>query len=294
MRLLAAAALLGLAWLPASAQTLSGTFNCNSCTLTSPTVSGNLVLGPQATAGNITMGQTLTLSNGVNTSATFAYQTNGLVLSGQGYFFNFTGNNGGSLISNSGTGSGLFLISSVSSATAPLYTFVGDTTTGLGRQAAGAVSITSAGVEAARFAGSGVTSLFNLTTGTNADVLCITAGGQVVIQAAGSCTISSMRFKRDIKPLHEDALATIAKLEPVAFNMKEDEAHPNADHNYGMRQIGLTAENVAAVDPRMALYEPDGVTPKSYRTEAVIATLVAAVNELNACRLRIYGNCWVH
>jgi len=127
-----------------------------------------------------------------------------------------------------------------------------------------------------------------LGTGTNADFVCLSATGVLLVQTT-ACTISSMRFKRDIAPLEGDALARVNALNPVAFNMKDA---PNADPNYDKRQIGLMAENVAAVDPRMAIYEDDGVTPKSYRQESIIAALVAAVKELWDCRLRVMGACW--
>lgn len=53
----------------------------------------------------------------------------------------------------------------------------------------------------------------------------------------------------------------------------------NADINYLRTQTGLIAEDVALVDPRLAVYEKDGVTPKSYRQEAVISILVKAIQE---------------
>lgn len=123
--------------------------------------------------------------------------------------------------------------------------------------------------------------LTGITTGTNADFLCRAADGTVTLQTS-ACTISSARFKKDIWPVHDsESLSIIAKLEPVAFNMREGTA-PNPDHNFAKRQLGLIAENAAAVDPRLAIYEDDGVTPKSYRQEAVIAALVGAVRDLKA------------
>jgi hypothetical protein len=76
-------------------------------------------------------------------------------------------------------------------------------------------------------------------------------------------------------------MAIVGQLDPVAFNMMLGE-RTNADPNFAKRQLGLTAENVAAVDPRMAIYEDDGVTPKSYRQEGIIAALVGAVRELKS------------
>lgn len=105
-----------------------------------------------------------------------------------------------------------------------------------------------------------------LTTGTNADFLCLSSAGQFLLQAS-SCTISSRRFKRDIELL-KDASA-VMKLEPVFFQMKP--TVPNHDRNYYHPQVGLTAENVAVVLPKCAVYEQDMKTPKSYRPECVMA-----------------------
>jgi len=143
----------------------------------------------------------------------------------------------------------------------------------------------------------GTIQLAGLTTGTNADFVCLGAGNVVLIQSS-ACTISSARFKINIKPLRENAVSELAKLTPVSFNMKPSMKNADAA-NYWRTQIGLTAENVAAVDPRMAIYEPDGKTPKSYRQEAVIALLVKAVQQqqgeiadMKSCRLRVMGRCW--
>ncbi len=119
--------------------------------------------------------------------------------------------------------------------------------------------------------------LSGLSTGTNADFLCLSGTGVVLLQTS-ACTISSVRFKMDLRPLDRDALGMIADMMPVSFRMKPGDK-PNADRNFAKPQLGLTAENIAAIDPRMAIYEPDGVTPKSYRQEAVIAVLVGAIKE---------------
>jgi hypothetical protein len=55
--------------------------------------------------------------------------------------------------------------------------------------------------------------------------------------------------------------------------MKPNE-EPHRDPNYGSRQIGLIAENIARVAPECAIYENDMLKPRSYRQECVIALLV--------------------
>lgn len=122
----------------------------------------------------------------------------------------------------------------------------------------------------------------NLSTGTNADVVCLKSDGTLLIQAAASCTISSVRFKNmkpQFDPTSAASLNAALALRPVAFTMKVDRKHPNPDNNFAKPQIGLTAENVAEVMPLCAIYEQDGKTPKAYREGCVIAQLVGALHE---------------
>ncbi len=175
----------------------------------------------------------------------------------------------------------------ISAAQMPALT--GDVTSSAGSAAttvakiAGTVVTTPVGTGAVVLATSptiATPTLSGITTGTNADFLCLSAGGVVLLQTS-ACTISSMRFK-DIKgPLTGKAMAEVMALHPLTFTMKPGET-PNPDPNYGRLQIGLTAENVARVDHRLAIFEDDGVTPKSYRQEAIIALLIKAMQEQQA------------
>lgn len=122
----------------------------------------------------------------------------------------------------------------------------------------------------------GNATLISLTTGTNADFLCLNAGGGILIQTT-ACTISSLRFKPDWKPYKDDALAKVAKLDVGIFHT---ETGPNADPNAKSLQAGLNAEDIAKIAPECAIYENDMKTPKSYRQECVIALLVKAIQQL--------------
>lgn len=120
-----------------------------------------------------------------------------------------------------------------------------------------------------------------LTTGTNADTVCYKSDGTFLIQAA-ACTISSLRFKNVMADYRPNVAKPLLALKPIVFTMKDDKDHPNGDWNYAKPQIGLSAENVAKVEPRCAMYEQDGVTPKSYRSECLIALLVADAQQKEA------------
>jgi hypothetical protein len=133
--------------------------------------------------------------------------------------------------------------------------------------------------------------LTGLTTGTNADFLCLSSGGVVLLQTS-ACTISSLRFKEHVVDFKADALAGIAQLEVASYNMKAGDK-PNPDPNFGSRQTGLIAENIAQVFPQCAIYENDMKTPKSYRQECIIAMLVKGEKELmEQNRLLKTETCW--
>jgi hypothetical protein len=123
--------------------------------------------------------------------------------------------------------------------------------------------------------------LTGITTGTNADFLCRAATGAVLLQTS-ACTISSMRFKNLMGNYLDDPLKAIGGLHPIVFTRKRDVEHPDPDWNAYQPQIGLSAENVAAIEPKCAIYEQDGKTPKSYRQECLIAVLVSAVQRQQA------------
>ena len=140
--------------------------------------------------------------------------------------------------------------------------------------AGGATPSTSTTTIAGNLTDPGATITFSgVTTGTNADFVCMAAGGVLTLQTS-ACTISSLRFKDVLGELSPDRMvADIMALHPLEFKMKRP-IEPNADPNYDRPQIGLTAENVASVDPRLSIYDDDMKTPKSYRQEGVIAALV--------------------
>jgi hypothetical protein len=140
----------------------------------------------------------------------------------------------------------------------------------------------------------GKTVLAGIATGTNADFLCLSSGGIVLLQSS-SCTISSLRFKEDVNPFTGDALSELQQLDVESFKMKPSTVceprtigkvttqvcheEMNRDSNGNREQIGIIAESVAKVEPKCAIYEDDMTTPKSYRPECITALLVAAAQE---------------
>jgi hypothetical protein len=88
----------------------------------------------------------------------------------------------------------------------------------------------------------------------------------VGIDATGKLgtTVSSRRFKKDIKPM-DQASEAILRLKPVTFHYKSDTS--------GFPQFGLVAEDVAEVSPDLIVRDADGQI-FSVRYEAVNAMLL--------------------
>lgn len=137
---------------------------------------------------------------------------------------------------------------------------------------------------------SGVDFLLNQgTSGTITDAVCVTSGGQIVLDTSATvCGLSTARVKDVLgdydallRPNGEpdDALAEIMDMDPMVFRRKYDPGAYAQNPNYRAAQIGMLAEDVAAVDPRLTVYEEDGVTPRSWRLDAMISLLVAGVQE---------------
>ena len=96
----------------------------------------------------------------------------------------------------------------------------------------------------------------------------VPAGVAVIIDAGGhlGTTVSSARFKDEIKPMDKASEAILA-LKPVTFCYKK-ELDPN-----GIPQFGLVAEEVEKVNPDLVARYADG-KPYTVRYEAVNAMLL--------------------
>jgi Chaperone of endosialidase len=85
--------------------------------------------------------------------------------------------------------------------------------------------------------------IFGVNVGMDALPVSINANGQL------GTTVSSRRFKKDIKPM-EMTSESILALKPVTFHYKND--------SKGTRQFGLIAEEVAEVNPDLVVRDKDG------------------------------------
>jgi hypothetical protein len=145
----------------------------------------------------------------------------------------------------------------------------------------GAGSATVSGENKALWVDSGRTDLdgtvfvSGISAGAAGDTdACLNATTNELTDAgASTCIVSSLRFKSNWQPL-TTGLAEVLRLTPGSFHYTNDLTK--------RERIGLTAENMQLVEPRLAFYEPDGVTPRGVAYEETVALLVKAIQELEA------------
>lgn len=244
-------------------------FNATSPQFVISAATGQAFTIAQATGGNVTY----------DVTGTHTFQTNG------SNRWVMTGNN-----LNANTASGPMLSNTSNSGTNPsIIPKRNSGTTGIGASGADAltlitsganrVEITSAGLVGVgttspwrTFSVSGSVAMSGLTSAAGTpNSLCITAGKEVVENAATSCLVSSARFKHDIEGLDLSGTMLVSQLKPSTFTYNEG----------NKEDIGFIAEEVALVDPRFAEYDSEG-KPLTLRLHAILSATVKAVQEIIA------------
>ena len=124
------------------------------------------------------------------------------------------------------------------------------------------------------FGVTGTVGFDGLTAGAGAGALCLSANKEVTYSDGAACTGSSQRFKHDINSLGAGALETVLSLRPVSFLYNDD---------IGVRgeQVGLIAEEVFSIDPRLVTLDASS-TPTNVKYANLTAVLAKAIQELNA------------
>jgi hypothetical protein len=106
--------------------------------------------------------------------------------------------------------------------------------------------------------------------------VCFGTSGNITYDTTTTCLLSDGRLKRNIEPL-DVGISEIMQLKPVSYDLKS-EANPT-----GLgRQVGLIAQDVMKIDPRLAaVYQsgPDKDTPSGVRYEQMVALLVKGMQE---------------
>lgn len=107
-------------------------------------------------------------------------------------------------------------------------------------------------------------------SGTPGSICYNTSTNEITKNNALTCTVSSARFKDNMRAYTVSGLSVLARLKPTTFTYKDHPERP---------RIGFIAEELNAVDPRLSEHEADG-TPNSIDFPAVLAVLVKAGQEL--------------
>lgn len=129
----------------------------------------------------------------------------------------------------------------------------------------------SKAVTTGRFTATSSVFLYNLPSEASGDdSLCVGDAGKVSRGTTG-CLTSSLRFKDNIRPLNV-GLAELLKLNPVSYTYK----------GTTKERIGLIAEDVLKIEPRLVGFEPDEKTPRSVSYEETVPLLIQSIKELNA------------
>lgn len=115
--------------------------------------------------------------------------------------------------------------------------------------------------------------------GTAYAAVCITSAGLLIIDTGANCFGSQRKLKENFADVSgATAMSDLLALKPTQFNFKATTS-PNRDPNATATQYGFIAEDVAAVDPKLAVYTDDMKTPKSWRVQSVLALLVKATQD---------------
>jgi Chaperone of endosialidase len=119
----------------------------------------------------------------------------------------------------------------------------------------------------------------NLATSSAAQtgtVCWTTSTGNLTVDTTTTCLLSDGRLKMNVEPL-DVGLDEVMKLKPVSYDLR-----PEANPTHLGRQVGLIAQDVIKIDPRLAAtYQsgPDEGTPSGVRYEQMVALLVKAVQD---------------
>jgi hypothetical protein len=121
--------------------------------------------------------------------------------------------------------------------------------------------------------GTGFWSGLTSSGATQSASICLSVSNELIADS-GVCIVSSERFKDNISKL-SPSLEEVLKLNPVSFTYKKT-GNPLFDGRG--EQVGLIAEQVEKIDPRLVEYGADG-KPYSVRYENLSAVLIKALQE---------------
>lgn len=116
--------------------------------------------------------------------------------------------------------------------------------------------------------GKAIASALTAASGTPNSVCLDATTKQILENAATSCVVSSLRYKKNVRPLaHRTALDIVRTLQPKTFQYKTN----------NRTAIGLIAEDVYDIDSRLVTRDSTG--PNAVNYEQVTVALLAVVQQ---------------
>jgi hypothetical protein len=120
-----------------------------------------------------------------------------------------------------------------------------------------------------------LTGLASSSAATTGTVCWTTGANNLTVDTTVACLASSRRWKQDIESLGP-ALDELMQFRPVSYDLK-----PEFNPAHLGRQIGLIAEEVNDIDPRLVSIDDDG-QPRGVRYMQMVALLVKGMQEQQA------------
>lgn len=128
-----------------------------------------------------------------------------------------------------------------------------------------------------RVLGNGAITMPQLASSSSAATgsVCWTTGGNLTVDTTVACLSSTRRIKQNIRPI-DIGIKTVMKLRPVSYDLK-----PEYNPKHLGPQVGLIAEDVQKIDPRLIALDDSG-QPLGVRYMQMTAVLIKAVQEQQA------------
>jgi hypothetical protein len=140
----------------------------------------------------------------------------------------------------------------------------------------------------AQFQGNGSVNFPNLTNSNTGDYVCWNAG--ILEFNTVACSLSDETKKNIIGPYDVDALALIAKAEPLNFFYKEGYGDNLPDKSMPKQQIGFSAQRMVKIVPDLVPIDSDGVYSFDYvKWGSVVLTrgMQQLIEEINVLKTEV-------
>lgn len=131
-------------------------------------------------------------------------------------------------------------------------------------------SVVGAGTNYSFYSAAGQVVFVGLTSDSTGDYVCYNTGTGAITQGTATCTLSSERYKHDFQ---DDVLGLEALMKVPTYSFVRN------NHIELGRTVGLKAEELALIEPRLIIFDDSG-RPDKFLYENYTAWLTKAIQEL--------------